>query len=256
MIKAIEIKKLVIAHRGASAYEQDNTLESFQRAIDQNADMIEFDVRKTKDDVIIAFHDATINRRPIGTLTFAELNTITEQKGFRVPTLEEVLQTTRRRIKLDIEFKETGYETDIMKIIENYCSEADFMVTSFKDHCLSSVKKICSDITTGLLIGEERFNHFLLTNKSVKNLMERCRKTQADFIAPSMTLLRFGFLRHVERLKKSLVVWTVNDSDTMSKLFRNDYVAAIITDKPDVCNDVRHNVSFPAFLSFACNHIA
>ena len=57
---------MVIAHRGASALApHENTLEAFQIAIDLKADMVEFDVRKTSDNILIVFHDGTIDGRKI-----------------------------------------------------------------------------------------------------------------------------------------------------------------------------------------------
>ena len=53
---------LNIAHRGASAYKPENTLASFQKAIDLNADMVEFDIRLSKDKKIVVIHDQTVNR--------------------------------------------------------------------------------------------------------------------------------------------------------------------------------------------------
>ncbi|RJP59552.1 MAG: glycerophosphodiester phosphodiesterase [Candidatus Auribacter fodinae] len=256
MIQCVDKKTLIIAHRGSSAYEIDNTLDSFQRAIDQKADMIEFDVRRTKDNVIIAFHDPAVSRTPVRELTYAELNELTKAKGYQVPTLKEILQLTHRKIRLDIELKEPGYEADVMKLVEKYFCAADFIVTSFKDSCLATIKEISDDIKTGLLLGEDRFNNFLLTNRSLSHLVERCRRTQADFLVPSMTLLRFGFMKRVAELKKNLIVWTVNDNESIFKLLKDSRVNAIITDKPDIGVSLRDTLSFPVFMSIACQKIS
>ena len=69
---------MVIAHRGASALApHENTLEAFQIAIDLKADMAEFDVRKTSDNILIVFHDGTIDGRKIGDMTYNRINDIT-----------------------------------------------------------------------------------------------------------------------------------------------------------------------------------
>ncbi|MEM2482910.1 MAG: glycerophosphodiester phosphodiesterase family protein, partial [Candidatus Nezhaarchaeales archaeon] len=57
---------LVIAHRGASAYEPENTLRSIKRALNLGADMVEIDVRTTKDGHIVVIHDATVDRTTNG----------------------------------------------------------------------------------------------------------------------------------------------------------------------------------------------
>jgi glycerophosphoryl diester phosphodiesterase len=53
---------LVIAHRGASAYEPENTLAAFEKAIEMKADYIETDVHQTKDSVLVLMHDMSFDR--------------------------------------------------------------------------------------------------------------------------------------------------------------------------------------------------
>jgi glycerophosphoryl diester phosphodiesterase len=69
---------LIIAHRGASANVPENTLAAFELAIQENADMIELDIKLTADEEVVVIHDQTVNRTTNGTrkvknLTFAEL---------------------------------------------------------------------------------------------------------------------------------------------------------------------------------------
>ena len=106
---------MVIAHRGASALApHENTLEAFQIAIDLKADMVEFDVRKTSDNILIVFHDETIDGRKIGDMTYNRINDIASKEGYRVPTLDEVLELCSGKICLDIELKESGYERRVI----------------------------------------------------------------------------------------------------------------------------------------------
>ena len=78
--------KLIIAHRGASAYEIENTLQSFQKAIELKADMIELDIRKTKDNILIAFHDNNITGSQIKDKNDQKIQKTTK---LHVPTLNE-----------------------------------------------------------------------------------------------------------------------------------------------------------------------
>ena len=76
-----EIRPLIIAHRGASAFAPENTFAAFQKAIDDGADGIEFDVRLAKDGVPVVFHDSTLQRlakikNRVSDLTAEELNVI------------------------------------------------------------------------------------------------------------------------------------------------------------------------------------
>ena len=99
-------KPLIIAHRGASGLVKfENTLASFAKAIELGVSMVEFDVRKTQDNLFVAFHDESIDGIKLSNLTYQQLLDISRQKGFNVPLVEDVLKLCRGKIKLDIELK-------------------------------------------------------------------------------------------------------------------------------------------------------
>ena len=94
----------VIAHRGASAEEQENTLPAFERAIELGADYVEFDVQASSDGGLVVFHDLgldrlTAARGPLRARPLAEL------RELGIPTLEEVLELTAGRIGVMAELK-------------------------------------------------------------------------------------------------------------------------------------------------------
>ena len=99
-------EKLIIAHRGASSYAKENTIESFKKAMLLGADMIEFDVRRTKDNILIAFHDEMIRGHSVKELTYEAISQLARNQGFDIPTVEEVLKWSRGKIRLDVELKE------------------------------------------------------------------------------------------------------------------------------------------------------
>jgi len=95
---------LVIAHRGASAEEQENTLPAFERAIELGADYVEFDVQAASDGGLVVFHDLRLDRLtpasgPLRARPLAEL------RELGIPTLEEVLELTAGRIGVMAELK-------------------------------------------------------------------------------------------------------------------------------------------------------
>ena len=94
----------VIAHRGASAYEKENTLPAFERAIELGADYVEFDVQASSDGGLVVFHDLRLDRLtpasgPLRARPLAEL------RDLGIPTLEEVLELTAGRIGVMVELK-------------------------------------------------------------------------------------------------------------------------------------------------------
>ena len=95
---------LVIAHRGASADEQENTLPAFERAIELGADYVEFDVQAASDGALVVFHDLRLDRLTpaSGPLRFRPL---AELRELGIPTLEEVLELAAGRIGVMAELK-------------------------------------------------------------------------------------------------------------------------------------------------------
>jgi len=130
-------KKLIIAHRGASSLSKENTIESFEKAIACDSDMIEFDVRKTRDGICIVYHDEFINDKMINELKYKQIKEIDES----IPTLEEVLKLTKGKIRLDVELKEDAYEEEVIKMLLRYFKEDEFVITSFNDKSLRTIKR-------------------------------------------------------------------------------------------------------------------
>ena len=65
---------MIVAHRGASSLARENTIESFKKAIEIGVDMIEFDVRRTKDQALIVHHDELMAGKPVKELTYDEIS--------------------------------------------------------------------------------------------------------------------------------------------------------------------------------------
>lgn len=85
-----------IGHRGAKGYTVENTLESFQKAIDLNVDAIELDVHVCKTGELIVFHDFTLERLTngkgeISKSSLEELKKLRINEKFKIPTLIEAL---------------------------------------------------------------------------------------------------------------------------------------------------------------------
>ena len=94
----------VIAHRGASADERENTLPAFERAIELGADFVELDVQASADGALVVFHDLDLDRLtplrgPLRRRPLAEL------REHGIPTLEDVVELTRGRIGVMAELK-------------------------------------------------------------------------------------------------------------------------------------------------------
>lgn len=235
-------KTLIIAHRGASGLARENTIESFNKAIETGVDMIEFDVRETKDRILIVYHDELMEGKPVKELTYDELSGMATGQGFSIPTFEEVLKYTSGKIKLDVEIKEEGYEKEIAELLLKYVKKDQFVITSFYDSCVRKTKEDYPDIKTGLILGVSRPMNFISTRLSEIFPLKRSKAVKVDFLVAHWRLLWFGFLDRAMRANQGVFVWTVNDEKMMWKLLQDERIDGIITDKPDLAISLRNRV--------------
>lgn len=227
--------KMVIAHRGASGLVKfENTIEAFDKAIDVGADSIECDVRKTKDNVIIINHNPDIYGLLIKDATYEELNKVTSELGYHLPTLKETLEFVKGKILIDIELKEIGYEDQIIEEVLSVLTTDEFYIRSFNDSSLKRVKEINNKITTILLLGVEHSKHVIKTRLSEIFPGSRIKKCNCDYVSPYYKLLILCFCKRMHRLKKKVLVWTVNDESTIINVTRKLGADGVVTNFPNI----------------------
>lgn len=219
---------LIIAHRGASSAAPENSLEAFDLAIAAGADMIEFDVRRTRDDYLIVFHDADLGGAPVGQLTRGEVG---EQTGMTPPVLDEVLEFAQGRVKLNVELKEDGYVERVMTRLSDYLDPQEIVVTSFLDAVLIQVKRL-AEVKTGLLLGVDQPGLFLRTELGSLFPAARLRRCGADYVAAPIELADSGVIGRTALGELPALVWTVNDRETIVRCLVDERIAGIITDVP------------------------
>ena len=230
----------VIAHRGASYLAGiDNTIESFQLAIDIGADMVEFDVRSTKDNVLVVIHDSTFADTPSSWQTYETPEKEAAERGFHIPTMKEViLLCHENKIRMDIEIKEGGFESKVVKMCTKYLDYSEYTIKSFKEKVVYRIKKLDSNIKTGLLLGSRKIKLWQRLEESFPiGKIIRCK---CDFVSPNEWLATRGFIFRMKMIKMPVYVWTVNKSSRMKKFLRLG-VDGIITDKPDAGLFVRNS---------------
>ncbi|MEO8762895.1 MAG: glycerophosphodiester phosphodiesterase family protein [Ginsengibacter sp.] len=130
---------IVVAHRGDHVAVPENTLASFQMAIQHNVDFVEIDLRTTKDSVQVIMHDATIDRMTTGhakvnTLTYHELRSFKVMdknhpgsKQHNIPSFEEVLQLCKGKINIYLDFKDADVK-QTYALIKKHGMEKNVMV--------------------------------------------------------------------------------------------------------------------------------
>lgn len=133
-----------IGHRGAAGHEPENTLRSFQKALDCGVDMIELDVHLSASGDLIVIHDATLERTTNGhgnvhDYTTHELTRYDAGDGEYVPTLEQVIALVNKRVIINIELKGDGTDVAVANLLLQYIAQGWdpnlFLVSSF-DHTM------------------------------------------------------------------------------------------------------------------------
>jgi glycerophosphoryl diester phosphodiesterase len=182
--------------------------------------MVEFDVRRTADGQLVAFHDPTVDHVPVGRLTRAEM---TERLGFAPALLVEVLELTAGRIALDVELKEDGYVDEVVDAVLDHHPHETTVFTSFVDEVVRRVKAR-GPLRAGLLLGRAHVATFLPVT--------RARRVRADFVAVHHRLVAAGMLRAAASAGFPALVWTVNDERALARLLADPRVLGVVTDVP------------------------
>jgi glycerophosphoryl diester phosphodiesterase len=221
------IRAMVAAHRGVAAGAAENTIAAFTNAIDVGADMIEFDVRRTRDGELIAFHDAAVGGAPVGGLTRDD---IAATAGVRPPLLTDVLRACAGRIKLDVELKEDGYVADAMAVLRAGFDPAQLVVTSFRPAVVAQAKQSFPEVKTGLLVGDGGSLANLRARRRELYPVGLAQRVRADYLAPHYRLAGLGVLGRAAAAGLPCLVWTVNSPALIRRYATDPRVAAIITD--------------------------
>ena len=161
-------KTKVWAHRGASGYAPENTLDAFQKAVEMGADGIELDVQMTKDGELVVIHDETINRVSNGKgwvkdYTYEELKkfnfnkTHLEYTKEEIPTLEQVyLLIKPTNLTINVEIKTgivfyPGIEERVLELTERLGMKERVIYSSFNHYTIRKIKELDPQAKTGML---------------------------------------------------------------------------------------------------------
>lgn len=222
--------ELKIGHRGAKAYEPENTILSFKRALELGVNAIELDVRRTKDGEIVVIHDAEVDRTTDGKglvseLTLSEIKRLSTEKGEKIPTLEEALDFLNRKVKILIEIKEVGIEEKVLDIVKKRGLEDNIIIISFHEEVLRRVREISKAIKTGLICVKHRDPIGAALSLGTQYLLLMYKFIYSTLVKKA----------HERGLK--IIAWTINTPDEAHK-YAKIGVDGIASDKPDILRDL------------------
>jgi len=220
-------KVLIIAHRGASAYEPENTLRSVKKALELGADMVEVDVRASRDGHIVVMHDAMVERTTNGKgyvkdMTLKELKKLNAGLGEHIPTLQEVAKLIRGKAQLVVEIKVPGTEKKVLQIIKENGLDRQTLITSFYHPVLKRVKELKPNMRTGAIIAS-------LPMKPAQLVLD----ANSNALFPKHVYVDPEMVEETYRHDLAVYPWTIDTLNEIESLIRMD-VDGIVTNKPDV----------------------
>jgi len=226
-----------IAHRGASAYEPENTPRAFERAIEMGATMLELDVHLSRDGHLVVVHDADLSRTTDGTglvtdLTLAQIQRYDAGLGEQVPTLAQVIELARGRVKLYIEMKGQRTPEPLIETLRAASFVDQVIVCSFFPWLIQKVKFMEPASQTSMLVRrEDRQVDFLGWAQAV----------QADYVHPCWEngsprphkLLPPALIAAIRDQGRGIILWHEERPAELRELVKLD-VDGICTNTPDV----------------------
>jgi glycerophosphoryl diester phosphodiesterase len=241
---------LVFAHRGGAALRPENTILAFDHGMSLGADGLEFDVRLSRDGVVVVHHDATLERTtsgrgPVASHTADELARLDAGfhfDGYRgrtggIPRLAEVL-ARYRDARCIIELKVNDPDLAHRTIDEVRAAGAVERVAlgSFGTRVLRAARAREPRIPTGASREETRL---ALYRSWVRWPVRRppYREFQVPELAGSTRVVSPRFVRDAHAAGVAVAVWTVDDQDDMRRLLSWG-VDALISDRPDLAVQV------------------
>lgn len=228
----------IFAHRGASFHCPENTMAAFLKARQFGADGIELDVQLSKDGVPVVIHDYTLHRTTNGygnvnAKTVIELKQLdagswfsSEYHNETIPTLNEVLRWAKHtNLLINIELKSRGLQSNLEKrvcelVLKHQLANRVF-ISSFWKSSLKTVKQICPNLSTALLVEQP-------TQKTIS----LAKELKVDAIHPNYRYVTKAFVQEIKRHQLQIRPYTVNEKMKIASFCKWN-VDGIITDRPD-----------------------
>lgn len=222
---------LKIGHRGAKGHQPENTLISFQKAIDLKVDGIELDVHLSSDGEIIVIHDDTIDRTSNGKgfvnkLSLPELRASRIENEHEIPTLTEVFDLINQQCLINIEIKGKGMIKPVVELIESYVENKNwkydqFIVSSFDWIALLDIHLLNPEIPLGVL-----------TEYDLELAFAFAKFIDAKSVHAHYHLLSKKMTVQMQEEGFQVFAWTVNEPKDIQKI-KSFNVNGIISDFPD-----------------------
>lgn len=219
---------ILIGHRGASGHSLENSISSFNRAIEMKVDYIELDIQETADGRFIVFHDYYLERctGAIGNVRDYSFGHIRENIKLNndevIPSLEEICSFAKdNHAKLIIELKTDNAAKKVSAIVERFLEKTNFIIGSFFHEQLVDLKQQFNDTQTCAM-----FECYPI------EVEEYIKKLEVNFAAVGFESTNQSLVERIQSVGVKVFTWTVNEVRDL-KTAHDMNVNGIITNYPD-----------------------
>ena len=246
-------KPLVIAHASGTYFGPPNTIEMARAAVKAGADVVDADVRVTKDGVLVMSHEDNLAAMTNGTgslvgHTLAEIQALDggyrwagpkgnfplRGRGVKIPTVEAFLNAFPHR-RVSLEFKVTGGERQMCNLVRRLRRASDVYIGSAGDAAVDRFKPICPEVTT------------TVTDAMVP-LMQAARQSGAAYCSAApigQPPYRIGNRKLIDPASvkwdhehgMAVYTWTIEDPETLAEVARAG-VDGVYTGRSDIARKV------------------
>ena len=240
----------VIAHRGGKGQWPGETLFAFEQAIKIGVDILELDIRSTKDNELVLMHNETVDATTNGKgrvrqFMLKDLKKLDagyrwtadggrtfpfRGKNITIPTLEEVFEKfSDKRLSIEIKQSDPSLVAPLCEMIEKHKMEEKVLVASFSDRSIEQFRARCPKVATSA--AQQEFWRFHLGHDNFGGARAKpdCLQVKDRILAVQVITRRL--VERAHRLNLPVHAWTVNDIEGMQRMIALD-VDGIITDFP------------------------
>ena len=228
-------KFFIYGHRGVPYLKKENTLESFQKAIDLGYDGIELDIMSTSDGQLIINHDTFLKieknkkEEAVSNIHYNKLNL------FKIPLLKNMLITMGHQIKINIEIKDQGKISllvvrELIKMLKEFNLIENIIISSFNPFIIKEVKKIDDRFPTAWIWEEENLKFYNLYYIVLKYF-------KPNAIHIYHRIASHELINKIHNKGMKVIAYTVNDKRKLETLISKN-IDGVFTDNPKILEKV------------------
>ena len=201
----------VIAHRGASGYEYENSRAAFRRAIMLDADGVELDIHATRDGALVVHHDAEIpGFGPIAQLSRAEARQVRIRNGEPLPLLSEVLELVGdREVYVEVKSLPETHDEELLAVLDRSPVPVRYSVHSFDHRIVRRLGECRPDLRRGILL-----------SAYLDDPVAAMCRVGATTLWQEWQLVDQELVNRVHDAGFSIIAWTVNEIGDMERMAR------------------------------------